>query len=750
MRVTRFARCAGYALAVALLSACGGGNGNQDQLSGGSGETPQTFDSMVLFDPIPIKSTDSATVPFPFDGFFSGFKDPTLNIPNSSNAPFVTAANLQDGFSTTASLFLDILGFVDFASVSQNLLIVNSSTGQVLQAGVDFTIQPSPAKDGTGLPISSQRSRVLIEPLKPLTPSTRYLVALKNGVKTTEGKGVFASPQFRVARSGTPVSQQTEPILASYSDAQKAGLEQLRSQLIRPVVAAFGQLASIPEDQIVLAWSFTTQSTEKTLKALAAVATAGTITVQNTGQNTSVIGAPAIADIYAGVVAVPYYLANSGGSPQSTAPLTGFWTADPTKPDLAASFLGQVPCGAFASGATLPDGQTATPSVSTTVCYPLPVKKSDETLPLLVAVPNANSGQSKPESGWPVVIFQHGITGNRTQMLAIAPALAAAGFVTVAIDLPLHGLASSSPFYRNQLFTGTPAAGLMTGERTFDLDLVSNTTGAAGPDGVTDSSGTHFINLSSLITSRDNLRQASSDLLTLTKSLANLDLDNDGAPDIDGSQLRFVGHSLGGIVGGSFLGADTSVGAATLAMPGGGIAKLLDASKSFGPIVSAGLAASGVAEGTDTYETFLRFAQTLVDSADPLNFAASAKANHPLHLIEVQGDTVVPNAANAGAASASNDLVTITGYLSGTDPLIATLGLDVVGPLTPPLTSVVLKTGAKLAVATVFTTGNHGSILDPSGSDINAATTQEMQRQTANFLKSNGTCLPTGGNCSAE
>lgn len=750
MRVTRFARCAGVALALAVLTACGGGNGNQDQLSGGSGDTPQTFDSMVLFDPIPIKSTDSATVPFPFDGFFSGFKDPTLNIPNGSNAPFVTAANLQDGFSTTASLFLDILGFVDFASVSQNLLIVNSATGQLLQAGVDFTIQPSPAKDGTGLPISSQRSRVLIEPLKPLAPSTRYLVALKNGVKTTQGKGVIASPQFRVARSGTPVAQQTEPILASYSSAQKAGLEQLRSQLIRPVVAAFGQLAGVPEDQIVLAWSFTTQSTEKTLKALAAGATAGTIAVQNTGQNTSVIGAPPVADIYAGIVTVPYYLANSGGNRQSTAPLTGFWAADPTKPDLAASFLGQVPCGAFASGATLPDGQTATPSVSTTVCYPLPLKKSDETLPLLVAVPNANSGQSKPENGWPVVIFQHGITGNRTQMLAIAPALAAAGFVTVAIDLPLHGLASSSPFYQNQLFAGSPAAGLMTGERSFDLDLVSNTTGAPGPDGVADSSGTHFINLSSLITSRDNLRQATSDLLTLSKSLANLDLDRDGTPDIDTSQLRFVGHSLGGIVGGSFLGVDTSVGAATLAMPGGGIAKLLDASKSFGPRISAGLAASGVIEGTDTYETFLRFAQTLVDSADPVNFAAGARANHPLHLIEVQGDTVVPNNANAGAAGANQDAVTITGYLSGTDPLIATLGLEVIGPLTPPLASVTRRTGAKLAVATVFTTGNHGSILDPSGSEINAATTQEMQRQTANFLKSNGTCLPTGGSCSAE
>ena len=738
-----------YALiAAALLSACGGGgSGNQDQLSGGNGDSPQQFDSMVLFDPVPINSRDSATIPFPFDGLFSGFKDPTLNIPNAGNVPFVTAANLQDGFSTTASLFLDILGFVDFDSVAQNLVIVNSATGQPLVAGTDFRLQPSPAKDSAGIPISAQRSRVLIEPLKPLAPSTRYLVALKDGVKTLEGRGVFPSPQFAVLRSGTPVAEQSAPILARYSSAQKAVLEQLRSQLIRPVVAAFGQLANIPEENIVLAWSFTTQSADKTLKAMGAAATPGLIRVQATGQNTSVIGAPPVANIFAGVTTVPYYLGNSGGNVNSTVPLSTFWAADTSKPDLNARFLGQVPCGAFASGATLPDGQTATPSASTTICYPLPLKKTDETLPLLVTVPNAASGQTKPSTGWPVVIFQHGITGNRTQMLAIAPALAAAGFVTVAIDLPLHGLPATSPFYRNQLFAGTPASGLMTGERTFDLDLANNASGAPGPDGTADSSGTHFINLSSLITSRDNLRQAVSDLQTLSQSVTRLDLDNDGTVDVDPTQIRFVGHSLGGIVGGSFLGTNTNVGAATLAMPGGGIAKLLDASKTFGPRIAAGLAASGVTEGTDTYETFLRFAQTLVDSGDPLNYAAAAKANHPLHLIEVIGDTVVPNAAPAGPATATKDLVTITGFLSGTDPLIAVLGLDVVGPLTPPLQAQTPRTGAKLAVASVFTTGNHGSILDPSGSDINAATTQEMQRQTANFLKSNGRCLPIGSNC---
>ncbi len=726
---------------VALLSACGGGTGNQSQIGGNAGDNPQTFDSLSVFDPVPISTADSASIPFPFDGLFAGFSDPTLNIPNPRNAPFVKAANLGDGFSTTASLFFDMTGFVDLATVTPNLLIVNSATGAVLKPGIDYALQGSPATTAVGtaqVPINRQRTRVLIEPLKPLAPSTRYLVAFKTGAKNSEGKGVLASAAFRVLRSATPVSQQSEPILASYSAAQKATLEQLRSQLIRPVVEAFGQLASIPETDLVLAWSFTTGSTDKTLKALAAAATPRFTQLQNTGANTSIIGAPGIADIYSGVIQVPYYLANSGGNANSTAPLSTFWAADATKPDTAAKFLGQVPCGAFAVGATLPDGQTAKPSTSTTLCFPLPVKKTDELIPLLVTVPNANSGQTKPANGWPVVIFQHGITRNRGDALAVAPALAAAGFVVVAIDLPLHGIVPSSPL----------AALRQAGrERTFDLDLVNNSTTAPGPDGTPDSSGQHFVNLASLITSRDNLRQAEIDLVSLSKSIASIDTDGDGVPDLDASQVRFLGHSLGGVVGGTYLALDDSVGAATLAMPGMGIGKLLDASNAFGPVIAAGLAASGVNEGTDDYETFIRFAQTLVDAADPVNYLVDLKAKHPLHLIEVVNDTTLPNVAVAGPTRVGQDKVTITGFLSGTDPMIALLGLDVIGPLSPPLATQTQKTSAKLQVATVFATGNHGSILDPSGSDSNAATTQEMQRQTANFLKSNGQCLPTGGSC---
>jgi len=112
------------------------------------------------------------------------------------------------------------------------------------------------------------------------------------------------------------------------------------------------------------------------------------------------------------------------------------------------------------------------------------------------------------------------------------------------MDLPLHGVTNTlDPFYRNTLLTGTP---LVTGERTFDLDLENNSTSAPGPDGKIDGSGTYFINLSSLITSRDNLREAVSNLLTLSKTVTTLDLDGDHVADTDPTRVYYFGHSLGG------------------------------------------------------------------------------------------------------------------------------------------------------------------------------------------------------------
>ncbi len=204
------------------------------------------------------------------------------------------------------------------------------------------------------------------------------------------------------------------------------------------------------------------------------------------------------------------------------------------------------------------------------------------------------------------------------------------------------------------------------------------------------------------------------------------------------------------------------------------MAKLLDASKEFGQIIGAGLGAAGQPEGTDNfpnppaYETFLRFAQTLVDAGDPINYAAAASSGHAIDLIEVIGDQVVPNSAlttcpvklpagisstaqliAACPGSASQDVTIASGYLSGTDPLVKTMGLNSIGPLDVPVASPETKLGAKLEYVVQFSPGangtvGHGTVLDPTKDPL---VTQEMQSEAAQFLASDGQCLAIAGSC---
>ena len=237
------------------------------------------------------------------------------------------------------------------------------------------------------------------------------------------------------------------------------------------------------------------------------------------------------------------------------------------------------------------------------------------------------------------------------------------------------------------------------------------------PDGIPDDSGAHFLNLASMLTARDNTRQASVDLFYLANSLGDL-----GAL-INTDDVGFVGFSLGGIVGTPFLALDSSVvGPATLAAAGGGIAGLLAGSVSFGPVVEGSLACVGIAAGSPDFLQFLLVAQTAVDAADPINHAVNAAANHNIHLMEIVGgnsspsDTVVPNA--------------VEGFpLSGTEPLIRAMGLVATGQST---------TAGALDVAVRLISGNHGSFLDPSG---DPAVTVEMQSETASFMASGGNAL---------
>ena len=86
------------------------------------------------------------------------------------------------------------------------------------------------------------------------------------------------------------------------------------------------QAIGVNPANIVLTFSFTTESTLDTLQLVSATTAAQTLAVQHPpGFTTAAIpglGLPGHADVYVGVLTVPYYLSKS-------APLTEYWHAPP-------------------------------------------------------------------------------------------------------------------------------------------------------------------------------------------------------------------------------------------------------------------------------------------------------------------------------------------------------------------------------------------------------------------------------------
>lgn len=708
---------------------------------------PVTAVITARFDP------NNAVVPFPTNLLLQGTTDLTLNIPVANPANYgdpAVAMNALDGFSTisawsttfsTAPNPATLLGGQTVRMFEVQLTGPGGGVTKIvreLASPQEFVVAPA-STDATGQTIA-------VVPTAPLRQLTSYMVVVLGdggtgtpyqqrvpSVTDQAGNDVTADQTYFLAKRTAPVCLNGHSTIFIASDADACALEPLR-QLVNSQEAAAAS-AGIDRGRIVLSWVATTQSTTVELQALTSLIEAAPNSAAHfapTGLNLSQINAalPPVADVYVGALGLPYYLGIPSAS-NPTAALTGFWHAAP---------------GAYVP----PFDQAGLDPTSTNVTFlnPFPVATAGIAIPALLTVPNANSGHSKPASGWPIVIFQHGITGNRTNMLAIAGAFAAAGFATVAIDLPLHGITDpTSPLYRNQLLTGSPAAALVVGERTFDLDFENNTTGAAGPDGNIDSSGSYFINLNSLLTSRDNIREAVADLLELRTALPSVSLDG-ATPAFDSARIAFTGISLGSIVGTDFMAVaqtpNTFVQNGVLNVPGGGIVGLLLGSPTFAPIIIGGLAQAGVHPGTPAFGQFVTAAQTVIDSADPDNYA-SATANKNILAQEVVGGNapvagdIPPSVCGSKCYDANGHWLpdqvipnTSPGFpLSGGTPLIALLGL------TPITTTTQSATGIRGAVR--FTNGVHSSLLDPTTSP---QTTVEMQTEVATFIASGGLVVP--------
>ena len=824
------------AVAAALgLSACGG-----DTVEELAQEAPVVHPaSRVSFDP---GNTAGPVFPLPNDLAFSGTTDGTLTVTGELNlAPgqlpnYVdagTAVGALDGWSTTTPFVIDIETrpgvTIDAATVSQPgvvrifeavlgnptspgdcataPLLSACETGAELTFGVDFATQLN-------------GNQVVVVPLKPLKAKQSYVIALTNLVQDSNGNPIKGSSTYESVRRDInefPLPLESQLSLQTLINSYENG------------VASQG----VDKDSLVYTGAFTTQSVSDvtetvknlmlsgipgTTPVLSALTPTGNNAAQELGLNPDVEGLVAsAASVYKGSLTLPYYLdlptpANCDLLTNNCPSLNGRWVAMGDSPVTVSGALtsGVLSQESFAAQAVAqgkdPAELLANPAglvgltftVDTPVgpvpvdqnrhltkFNPLPKVKSVETVEVLSTLPDvdrinalraAQAAQagvpftddmkiSKPATGWPVMMFAHGIPRKKEDVLAIAGAMANAGIATIAIDHPLHGARSID----------------FNGDGVFEISASDSFKGVL-PE-FANANVLAYMNLGSLLTARDNVRQSEADLLALRLAL------NGAASqaEFDITKISFLGYSLGGVTGTPFLAVANSgvrnpatgalvqpnpyeVKASTLAMPGGGIVQLLLNSPQFGPIVLDGLTASdsfqaillqaGAAVGVTTPEMlavlkdndpaayqslvdatlpaflaqFTFAAQTLLDSSDAVNYAQTlAASDSAIHMIEVVGD----GADNLPDQTVVNNVPTAP--LSGTDPLIALMGLSQVTETTGDGT-------AGVSGVVRFSKGHHGSLLNPMPIDgvapDAAATlkaTTEMQTQVATFMASGGT-----------
>jgi hypothetical protein len=181
---------------------------------------------------------------------------------------------------------------------------------------------------------------------------------------------------------------------------------------------------------------------------------------------------------------------------------------------------------------------------------------------------------------FPVSIFGHGLAGEREQAGRLADFAAPLGIATVSIDAAEHGQ--------------HPAA--MGGDRISKLLSFFGFQGG--------------VQLSALQL-RDNWRQSTYDKLALVELLkGGVDVDGDGAVDLDGERIMYLGVSLGGIMGSELLALSQDVHVGVLVVAGARVTDILQFSALLGPVVEL-LSPSGVTEGD--IARFFPVLQTIVD-----------------------------------------------------------------------------------------------------------------------------------------
>jgi len=625
-----------------------------------------------------------ASIPFPNEIVRTG-PGGTVSLPLPPGAPplfaqLIGGLNTLNGFSTTATITTAVdfnfpnngvsalmQGSIDPASLTPQLAInlikgpasygAAASQGAPQWAACVSDVPPGcPAVAATF--DGGVKPQVLgIVPLTPLDENTTYIAYLTNAIRDTHQKPVIPSLIFALVR--LPVD--SAPLYANGKNQVPSLLTDAQAQLLYELQAGQAQIFAglaangIPYTSVVQAWAFKTQSEVSVLQQLAAL---------------------------------PYAL------PSTYFPAAPLWVEDVTavvRPQLTAAGIPTTNVQTIYAGEIMDPfaltGPTGTFNPDGGI-LPVPI-------PFIMTVPTGTA----PTGGFPVTMFGHGLTGNKTNSYAISNSLAQAGQVMIAIDEVWHGerntctgfgayadnagKCSGSPIclpdggYPDTAICTTPTPAATVCNSVGRCELADRTAVAScaygtptanqtcfnlgqnecAPDGKCEGadflngqnnlpnySGWNLLNLANLFATRDNFRQQVIDNSQFAR-VATIGLGAATVPPVllNPAALSYSGQSLGGFLGTLYTSVGFNVENAGLNVPGGDWVNALLYSPAFQPLLlgfQEGLAANGIATDSPTYDLFIDIARWILDPADPMNMAYYTV--HPTGIKSVTGGPSIP------------------------------------------------------------------------------------------------------------
>jgi hypothetical protein len=594
----------------------------------------------IAFTLPPADTTPSAfgSLPYPNDLYFDqgqpGDGDGTLLNAGASiglGAAVITAntgsledaLDLVDGFGTTSAVYFFLDGPIDTASLPASPVLAPSLSDPVFCADA-ATATPIPI--AIKFDVDTRIPNLLaVLPLagRPLAPETTYTCVVRRSV-TGGGQPVEPAADWVSVRDGTSANADADAIHD-------------------PMVAALGA-AGVPAADIAGMTVFTTQATTRDIEAIRATVLTGlpVPTADLASRPELIFDTP--AELQALLGRTPSALKTIATGYFGTAQ---FQTADPNGTGALADFPAPpdfvtcpIPCETTDERFTRDPGGT-------------PIVLGTTQIPFTIVIPDG----TPPLGGWPVIIQQHGLGGQRDTVVQFAEADAGAGFASIGIDAAAHG-------YR--LFGCTPAA-------SCSQDTANNLGGTASPDGFAD--GTLFgFSVGFLATNlgffqgfhnflgiRDNFRQTYADLMSLVRLLHGHSIDAALGVPIDDTRIFYMGHSLGGLMGAGFVPMEPDLQASVLNATGGGLANQLFLNSSIGAgaqsLVNSVLGLDP-ANPWDQFALPPNLVQSIIDPGDALNSARRILGpvlGGPRNVIQIEdwGDQVVPNQANEALAAAA-------------------------------------------------------------------------------------------------